>query len=250
MNHYNNRHSGYRMASNSNYDNSANENDNERNYSHQYYAAGYAQAGSSLQYAQVNPGGGQYVVTSSTPLPPGVQQLSWNHQPPATYGAGGHGPGIASGYGHPVNVGSSAYVNASGAGFAANGIAYPPSNGLPLLAPGGMATAGVLQSPHIVGSHSVESTMGTFTCPHCGKSYDRKSRWESHLNTHLDVRLYRCDGSCGTTNCDVSFTSAEALGAHKKKDREVCKKCGHLVTKKNMSRHLNTHCGGLYQGAE
>ena len=91
-------------------------------------------------------------------------------------------------------------MNTSGHGFPINGMGYSPTNGLPLHTPGGMATAGVLHQSHIIESQAGDAATGTFTCPHCGKSYDRKSRWESHVNTHLNVRLYTCDNSCGATS--------------------------------------------------
>ncbi|PVG03590.1 hypothetical protein CPB86DRAFT_779318 [Serendipita vermifera] len=66
------------------------------------------------------------------------------------------------------------------------------------------------------------------------------------MNAHNNIRPYVCNGQCGDDTCQLSFTSAEALSAHKKKERVKCDKCGHLVAKKNMARHLSSHCSSLY----
>jgi hypothetical protein len=36
-----------------------------------------------------------------------------------------------------------------------------------------------------------------FYCPFCENSYDRNARFQHHLNNHLSLKPFTCEGRCG-----------------------------------------------------
>ncbi|KAG8776589.1 hypothetical protein FRC15_011875, partial [Serendipita sp. 397] len=67
-------------------------------------------------------------------------------------------------------------------------------------------------------------TRKSYPCPHCLRLYSRLSRQEACINRHNNVKPYRCEGTCGTENCPMTFYGVENLNRHRrlKNKKWVC----------------------------
>lgn len=135
---------------------------------------------------------------------------------------------------HELN--HSTYYTSSGQGIIPNEgypVQYtyevPPLEGIP--------SPGASTQPYPGDSVSIlKDDSGRWLCPHCAKTFDRRSRAVTCWNTHFQIRHFVCGGSCGyvgwwhlfffvvvdgwwvdcwfLTNSPSSFGSQEGLGAH------------------------------------
>ena len=106
-----------------------------------------------------------------------------------------------------------------------------------------------------------------FSCEICEKKFSRKSHLQVHMNTHSAGGHFECDlcqkvfsnkvalrthvrrlhtkceavGQCSI--CKKGFPTAFKLARHERRhsERHVCRLCGKLIAKDDMSRHLATH---------
>jgi hypothetical protein len=86
-------------------------------------------------------------------------------------------------------------------------IGYPGTNDSSITIPylDSLATAPLLLSEEIgngIMSHGVpflnKQTTPRFYCAFCEKYYDRQARFSYHLNGHLSLKPFTCDGRCGS----------------------------------------------------
>ncbi|KIM26779.1 hypothetical protein M408DRAFT_9638 [Serendipita vermifera MAFF 305830] len=91
------------------------------------------------------------------------------------------------------------------------------------------STAGGLpgsqQNMYAGASSSEGGPSGVYQCPYCPQKFERAGRFEAHMNGHREHKPFHCQGTCGTDDCTMSFTSQEALSSHKRKDRVTCENC-------------------------
>jgi len=120
------------------------------------------------------------------------------------------------------------------------------------------------------------SAQARFKCPHCSKTFPSSTRFHKHLNTHSDLRLYRCTVQdcgkaykrqchltrhltrhlqekdqpesfvCNFPGCQKSFTTLTRLQRHAVVHEGLaCKMCGQRFRKRaKLEKHEAAHNSG------
>lgn len=99
-------------------------------------------------------------------------------------------------------------------------------------------------------NHQPTSEYTLFTCPECGKTVTR----HKHENVSTHERLHKKnDGNFKCPQCDEVFEKQPKLRAHIRKEHSSkqtpCDRCGKLLFKHTLTKHLNKCVGGDFRCA-